>query len=79
VRAALAKVSIKQVESARSTALKRSVEADDSQTADLFRRIADDMEAELFDRLLTIATRDVLRASQEATRDAKALLTQFSS
>ena len=79
VRDALAKVSMKELESAIGTARQRSANADGTQTADLFNRIADDMEAELYDRLLTIATGNVLRESREETRRAVSLIQQMTS
>lgn len=79
VRAALAKVSTRELESAIGTCCQRQRDADDSRTADLFKRIADDMTAELYNRLLTIATRDILAESREATKLASALLTQMTS
>ena len=81
VRKVLEKFSVRQVESARGTALERESnarKAGDKASAAIFQRIAHDCSAELEDRLLTIATRDVLRESGDVDRQARDLLRQMS-
>lgn len=79
VRDALGKATTGQIESALNTAQTLCRDADDPHIADLYQQIVDGMSDELKARYLTVMTRDVLRASQEATREAKALLTQMTS
>ena len=45
----------------------------------MFTRVADDMSAEVTDRLLTELTRAVLKESQEQTRQMRELIAQMSS
>jgi hypothetical protein len=82
VRDLLGKLSIGQVQSARDTALSRALSArstGDSRQADVFAKVAEGCAQELEDRVLTIMTRDVVRASQEADRQARDLITQMTS
>ena len=80
VRKVLEKFSVRQVESARGTALERhrnATAAGDRASAAIFKRVADECSAELEDRLLAVATRSVLRESQEADRQAAGLMKQM--
>lgn len=79
VRAALTRYSISQIESARDTARVRARETDNPDLAQMFTRVADDMSAEVTDRLLTELTRAVLKESQEQTRQMRELIAQMSS
>ena len=79
VRVALAKVSLKQVESARDTARARARETDNPQLAGMFNQVADECDAEVSARLLTVLTNSILKESQELTRQMTELVTQMTS
>jgi hypothetical protein len=76
----LARFSIRQVESARDTALERAEnahKAGDKRSEGIFLKVAQEASQELEARLLTIATSDVMRESQESDRQATELLRQM--
>ena len=80
VRKVLERFSVRQVESARETALERAENArgvGDKASAGIFERVAQEASQELEDRLLAIAARDVLREGQEADRQAAGFLKQM--
>jgi hypothetical protein len=51
--------------------------ADSEPMAGVYRRVADELSAEIDDRYLTIITRDVLRESQETKRQMTELVAQM--
>ena len=80
VRKVLSRYSVKQVESARATALVRSENAraaGDGANAELFASVAQECSDELADRLLVIATRTVVDESAKRDQDAAAVLSQM--
>jgi hypothetical protein len=73
----LSKSSLREIQSAFDTATARADKAraeGDKVTADLFKRVAGEIEAELERQLLQIATRSVLDESRAALREARNLL-----
>lgn len=70
------RLSVRELESARDTALARTREADDPQTADMLNRVAAEMTAELGDRYMVMVARAIVGASQDAGKQAMELLNQ---
>ena len=80
VRKVLERFSVRQVEAARDAALERAEnarKAGDRHSAAIFAKVAQEASQELEDRLLAIATRDVLREGQETVRQVAGLMKQM--
>lgn len=80
VRTVLARWSVRQIESALAVAREREAntrQVKDVRSREIFARLVADIESELNDRLAVIATRDILKESQEADRQSRQLITQM--